>query len=405
MSERINLQDLSVFLAEKMSITKKDAEIFLREYFEMLSEELISGGLVKIKDLGAFKLLPVEDRESVDVTTGERVLIPAHYKVAFTPDKKLAETINEPFSFFETTEIDDESAPEELQLLPEEDVTEESELSADEEEDAVLEKEPEEIEVEKEKIPEEKKEEIPIEENPVLEENPHIEEKPFVEEITDKTKEKIPDRKPTFSKETSAYCLTCHDYEAHRVYRKKYYNARKKLNVQRVFIIILSLLLAAALGYIAYMTIYDKNILAPIFHKATTNSISPENIVPADSITTVATPTATPDVTPTDSDSIAPAENPVEQDTVVITVPSVSSVDSKQITISSGDRLTTIAQKEYGNRVFWIYIYLDNKTVIRNPDILPVGETIIIPPAAKYGIDCNDPASIKKAKEAAVRNP
>ena len=403
MSERTNLQDLSVILAEKMAITKKDAETFLREYFEMLNEELINGGIVKIKDLGTFKLLPVEDRESVDVTTGERVLIPAHYKVAFTPDKKLAETINEPFAFFETTEIDGESSPEELQMLPEEDASEESELSADEEDTAVLEEKPY---IEEKPLAEETIDKSADEEDAaVLEEEPHIEEKPFTEEITDKEEENIPNKKPTFSRETRAYCLNCHDYEAHHVYRKKYYNARKKIITQRVFIIILSLLLAAALGYIAYMTIFDKNILAPIFQKATTNSISKENVVPADSIATVATPIATPDVTPADSDSIAPAENSVSTDTVVKPVQPVSSVDSKYLTISVGDRLTAIAQKEYGDKVFWIYIYLDNKTVIKNPNVLPVGEKIIIPPAAKYGIDSNDPASIKKAKEVAARYP
>jgi len=365
MSERINLQDLAALLAEKMTITKKDAETFLREYFEVLNEELVNSGSVKIKDLGTFKLLPVEDRESVDVTTGARVLIPAHYKVAFTSDKKLAETVNEPFAFFETTEIDGESAPEELQLLPEEDASEEPELSADEEEDAVFEKEPEEKE--------EKKEE-----------------------------------KPISTRETRAYCLNCHDYEAHHVYRKKYFNARKKLNMQRVIILILSLLLAAALGYIVFMTMYNKNVLAPIFHKITTNFTPAQKVAPADSVALTVTPADS--IVPADSvtstGNIAPTEKPAKTDIVEKPVPPASSsIGSKRITISTGDRLATIAQKEYGNKVFWIYIYLENKAIIHNPDVLPLGGKIVIPPAAKYEIDSNNPASIQKAKDVAARHP
>jgi len=227
MNERINLQDLSALLSEKTAITKKDAETFLREYFDLLNEELLNSGTIKIKDLGTFKLLQVEDRESVDVTTGERVLIPAHYKVVFTPDKKLAETVNEPFSFFETIEIEDDVS-DELQLLPEEDASEESELSADEEEEVKK-------EVKKE-VKGEVKEEV------------------------------IPEEKPTYKRDLQNYCLNCYDYEAHHVFRKKYFNIRKKM---RTVVLIFSLLLAIAVSYIIYVTIAENNVLVPIFQKIT----------------------------------------------------------------------------------------------------------------------------------------
>ena len=416
MNEKINLQDLSALLAEKAAITKKDAETFLREYFDLLNEELANSGSVKIKDLGTFKLLQVEDRESVDVTTGERVLIPAHYKVAFLPDKKLAETVNEPFAFFETVEMDGEVDSEESQPFIEEDASEESELSAEEEDEVVFEKTPEEEDEEKptEEIPVFEEELPPVEEEPLTEKITENKEEEIPEEITD-NKEEIPEENPTFSRETRAICLNCPDYEAHRVYRKKYFNIRKKLNIQRVIISILSLLLAAALGYIIYMTVFDKNILAPIFHKITTNFSSNQQVVPvdsiapADNIALVDSIISADSIAPADSvnpiDSIVRAEESVKQDTVVKTVPPVNAVESKHITVSTGDRLSTIAQKEYGNKAFWIYIYLENKAIIRNPDILPVGITITIPPAAKYGIDCSDSVSIQKAKDTAARRP
>ena len=135
MNEKLNLQDLSVLLASKTEITKKDAEAFLREYFEIINEELIESGSIKIKDLGTFKLSLVEDRESINVTTGERVLIQAHNKAVFSPDKKLAEIINEPFAFFETIEIDDASAAEDKKTFSKENVLEDLEPDFEDEEE------------------------------------------------------------------------------------------------------------------------------------------------------------------------------------------------------------------------------------------------------------------------------
>jgi len=253
MNEKINLQDLAALLAEKMTITKKEAETFLREYFELLNEELINSGLVKIKDLGVFKLMQVEDRESVNVTTGERVLIPAHYKVAFTPDKKLAETVNEPFAFFETTEIEEESVSEELPILPEEDASEEPEPSDDEEEKEEEEKgETEEMGETEEAEPEEEEMEVMEEKEP------------------EEKEEVITEEKSTYSRNLKNYCLNCHDYEEHRVYRKKYFKIRKKLKAQRIIIFILSVLLAAAIGNIIYMTLFNENIFLSVFHEIMT---------------------------------------------------------------------------------------------------------------------------------------
>jgi len=371
MNERINLQDLAALLAEKMAITKKEAETFLREYFDVLNEELINSGLIKIKDLGTFRLLPVEDRESVDVTTGERVLIPAHYKVAFTPDKNLAETVNEPFAFFETTEIEGESMPEEeLQPLPEEYVAEDSEQLLEEEDEAVIEKSsPVEEEAVIKALVTENKDEKTVLSEPVVEE----------------------EQKPAHKQAVRNICLNCRDYEGHLVFRKKYFVVWKQLRMLMVIIWILSVLLMAALGYIVYTALYNNNPIAKIILPEVRGHVSPRKAVPENS--------------PVLIDSIAPVKRTVNQDSIEKVVPPEITDESKQTTISSGDRLTSIAQKEYGDKAFWIYIYLENKAVIRNPNVLPVGATIFIPPAGKYGIDCNDPASIQKAKDMAIGRP
>lgn len=107
MNERLTLQDLIDILAKKQDITKKDAETFLRELIALISENIEKNEPVKIKDFGVFKLVKVNARKSVDVNTGDAIEIPAHYKLSFTPDKLLKESINRPFAHFESVILED----------------------------------------------------------------------------------------------------------------------------------------------------------------------------------------------------------------------------------------------------------------------------------------------------------
>ncbi|MDR1437186.1 MAG: HU family DNA-binding protein, partial [Candidatus Symbiothrix sp.] len=107
MNEKINLQELINLLSQKSGITKKEAEIFLKECFDTINNALLEEQSVKIKNLGSFKLSQVSDRESIDVVTGARVLIPAHYKVNFSADNNLAQIVNEPFSYFDPVEVNE----------------------------------------------------------------------------------------------------------------------------------------------------------------------------------------------------------------------------------------------------------------------------------------------------------
>ena len=107
MNERLSLQDLIDLLAKKQEITKKEAEVFLRELIAVISETIESNESVKIKDFGTFKLVKVNARKSVDVNTGEAIEIAAHYKLSFTPDKLLKEAINRPFAHFESVVLEE----------------------------------------------------------------------------------------------------------------------------------------------------------------------------------------------------------------------------------------------------------------------------------------------------------
>ena len=104
---KISIQDLSSVLVEKRGLSKKDASNFITEMFDIVQQELEKDKIVKIKGLGTFKIIDVDDRESVNVNTGERVLIEGHGKITFTPDSLMKELVNKPFSQFETVVLND----------------------------------------------------------------------------------------------------------------------------------------------------------------------------------------------------------------------------------------------------------------------------------------------------------
>lgn len=104
---KISLSDLAQRLAGKSGISLQDAELFIRKMFDVANEGLQSDKLVKMKWLGTFKVMAVKDRESVDVNTGERILIEGRDKISFTPDNILKEIVNKPFAQFETVVVND----------------------------------------------------------------------------------------------------------------------------------------------------------------------------------------------------------------------------------------------------------------------------------------------------------
>lgn len=107
MNEKLNIQDLIDTLAERHGMSKKNADSFVKEFFQLIEESLEKDKYVKIRGLGTFKLIDVGSRESVNVNTGERFEIQGHTKVSFTPEPALKDIINRPFSHFETVVLND----------------------------------------------------------------------------------------------------------------------------------------------------------------------------------------------------------------------------------------------------------------------------------------------------------
>lgn len=119
MNNKLSIQDLASVLAEKSGMDMKTASAFIKTVFEIVEEYIAIDKIVKIKGFGTFKLINVSDRESVNVNTGERIVIAGHTKLSFTPDAVLKETVNRPFADFETTLLNESTSIEEMERIPE----------------------------------------------------------------------------------------------------------------------------------------------------------------------------------------------------------------------------------------------------------------------------------------------
>ena len=132
MNNRLSITDLASLLATATSKNKQDMELFLRTLIVLVTRKLFEDKIVKVKGIGTFKLVQVEARESVRVQTGERFVIPAHYKFTFVPDKEIKDRVNKPFSFFEVTELNKQVDFPDLQETEEDETAESDEASVEE---------------------------------------------------------------------------------------------------------------------------------------------------------------------------------------------------------------------------------------------------------------------------------
>ena len=107
MMGKISVNELAAKLIERKGLSKKQAAAFVNEMFDIIQRGLETDKAVKVKGFGTFKIINVDDRESINVNTGERVLIEGHSKITFSPDAVMKELVNKPFSQFETVVLKD----------------------------------------------------------------------------------------------------------------------------------------------------------------------------------------------------------------------------------------------------------------------------------------------------------
>ena len=372
MNNRLAIQDLAGLLAEYTGKDKNSSERFLREFIAVVSEGVYTDKLVKVKGLGTFKIIPVEKRESIHVNTGERFVIPEHYKFSFLPDKELRELVNKPFSFFETTELRENVDFTDMDVvLDEPDIKETEDESIEEmipEEKHFPEEEPVVFSEEGSAVPPEEDPVVFSEEEPAGQ--PEDEGMDTLEPVVDERSDSSGPDSPSEEVETGP------DAE-----RKK--PRTKRIAVVSMFVFLLMLF---NIGLYLNRTYFFKKEKEPL----RIDTVFPKG----ETIATEAVPDTT-IVFANEDSSQTVGETTVEHPEVEPEAASPKVI--ARVKIEPGSRLTLISLKYYGSKLFWVYLYEYNRAVITEPNNVPIGTVIEVPAPEMYGIDRRDRSSIEKA--------
>lgn len=335
MENKITLSQLARTLAQKKGISLKKAEAFLKEFFDSIAENVKTDKLVKVKGLGTFKLIDVNDRESVNVHTGERIIIPGHSKLSFTPEASLRDTVNKPFADFQTVVINDETNLEDMERVPQEEpesVEEPEVIEQQAEPEVVLEEEPA---LEQVTTPAEESETVTAEEQEENEPEPVSEAEDEVVAVLEEKKEEPAKQEPVKEEQ------------------------KKSQGRPKTFVWIAVALLLCVFSYL----VGHYSLLEGLLPKQEQEPVKQE-VVEAAPDTTKAEP-----IQEEPAEEVQYAQVPNGKYKIVGT--------RKTYVMQPGDYITRIALQEYGDKEVAQYIIVHN--AFPNPDNVPIGKEIKLP--------------------------
>lgn len=494
MNEKISFQDIAEAISEKNGVTKKLSEDFLRELVAVIEMALQKDGVAKIKGLGTFKLLLVEERKSVNVQTGSEIVIPAHHKVSFAPEKGLKEAVNKPFAHLETYVLRDEGPvdPEpvdgeddELTEIPDSSDAESESRLADRPDDAVPAEEPAVTEEEQQGEADTESAEPRMEqtEEPVAPvgagaeaaesaDDAETAEKNEAAELISKDKideadnanasaddderdNEEPDAEPESVEAVPEHKVA--DNVASVSENDETEEPEEQKNKTLGYIILAFVVLCIFAITVIWYTdrSFFKKICNPDYNpievgsdKAPVINVKPAEesapAVVADSLeadSASAEKSAVLDTSAVSADSTAleqqPAEEPLAEESANAaddeeTAPpaketvaekpivkydsnfkpdfidymkakhpdvSLETKGTKKVKVAKGQRLTTIALDNYGDKNYWVYIYLYNHKIIKNPNSVNVGMKLLVPKLDKSLVDGSNPVTMEMASE------
>lgn len=396
MNNKITFVEIAEQIAESTSTSKRVCELFLRELVATITQALIDGEDVKIKGVGTFKVTRTKTRKSVSISTGDAIEIDGHNKLSFTPDKSLAEAVNQPFAQFETVFLDDAMTDEKLAEIDKEypslfdegsldvtaqpenveasdgtestgateatgatDGTESTDITgstdvtestgATETTGATDETEstdvtgPTELESKDDTVVPTVVSEPsdPVRVEPVS--------RPMLVGIPiDGPTQPKPEPEPVEETNEDEYFYRPAPRNAYTPTPEQLAAHSRKLDKRWIGLVV-GILIGCLLMWF-------------VMRGCEKTGSEPQTVVPADTVAQV-------------------EEEPVVTET-----------------ITDQNVLSTMAARHYGSQWFWVYIYEENKDKIKNPDNVPLGTVVVIPPADKYGIDAKDPKSLNKAQ-------
>ena len=397
MNKKLTFPELAELLSAATNTSKRMSELALREMFALISSKLVDGESVKIDGLGVFKVTEVSPRRSVNVNTGETIEIPGHGKISFVPDKRLAEAVNAPFASFESVVLDDDVTAEMLTAIDstvedrgEEPTAEAPAAEAPAAEEPAAGEPAAEEPIAEEPVAEEPVAEEPAAEEPVVEEpaagEPAAEEpaaeEPAAEEpaAEEPVAEEPAAEEPTAEKPVADGLNVPQSDDEYDYYDEDDESWWQRHRTFKGFL----------MGLVAGAALYAAAEFAIKYYEDNREVVSAETIGTADDVVIA-------DTLPADSvvkkvaekDSVTPVASTSTKPAVI-----------KQLTdtVTARNFLTRMARRHYGNGHFWVYIYEENRNVIKNPNNVRPGTVVVIPDAKKYGIDKDNPQSVETAK-------
>ena len=420
MNEKINIQELIQLLSDRLGVGAQDAESFIKEFFLLIESGLERDKYVKVKGLGTFKLIDVDNRESVDVNTGERIEIQGYTKISFTSENALKELVNRPFSHFEAVVLNDhvnfedasEEGTEEERSSEETAAIEQTTMQLDVQPDTEQTMQPEVV--------------MPSEDTDEPEVESGADQK--CSEITNVVEQAVSDNVP---EETVREALPEASVPVHDLHQKTVGDEKNQAVVSnrrsggaRLFAGIMSaVMLCCACVVLAlyWDSLFPEKEVLPqgqsdpteSWHTAwedSTEQLAAVEDVQAEAneqtsqkqhslpVTEATQQKATPSQ-PQEQIQKQAAENiqqpvqqvqPVKKEKVspakTLKADSVSYVivgTQASYTMKAGETLTKVALRFYGTKALWPYIVKHNKGVIKNPDNVPYGTVIQIPKLEK----------------------
>ena len=413
MDAKLNQSDLISLLAKGSNISVAKAELFTKNFFDLIIEGLEQDGIVKINGLGTFKVMDVASRGSVDVNTGEKIEIKGHKKLTFIPADALKDDVNQPFAMFEPVEVDDSYQPDSANGPEGEDSAEQVEQpdAADET-----------VEI-KAELPAEVNGEEAVESPAAETEQPETSEEPVAEaviaeaEINNEEAMPVPtieenDEQPVIETEPEPVVVQERPTEPvivrvpqKKTHHKHKISSSKKRKSKRNFVI--SVILGFAVGFI-------------LVSRMNRGSVADETTVCVDTLQVLAATANEPEIITdniqtTDtkletSIAVLPAKNDIVTDTVkenavadettaedaytFVLVDELAAINLKNITVAdttcyvadgeiaehtvtSDETLTRIARQYYGDKRLWPYIVKYNN--MDRPNDLCRGMKLVIP--------------------------
>lgn len=359
MNNRYVLSDLVDALV-KAGHKRRDAEEFARVFFAQIEEQVFRGDTVKVKGLGLFRLILSGARESVNVNTGERIKIDEHYKLQFLPEAGLKELVNGPYAHLDPIPLDDETA---VALAAKTDTV------ADE---------------------------------PVDDAQPEASSAAAAKPAKAAAAEK---KEPVFEVE-----------ESQPQDNKK--SDKKGTTIAWIIFVLLAL---ALIVYALCSTVFNGDNQGarrarPVVRNEVVTEVPAATTVeqteaaqpaeqtpaataakPAEKAAAAQTAEKTPAAKTAEKAPAAQSAQKEAEKTVASAVDASSWEMQQEITLGQNERLTLVAQKYYGDKVYWVYLYQANRDRIPNPNKIKAGTKIRIPKAPASVVNPKDPASLQKA--------